>query len=795
VAELVTFAGLSPTGRKIPGPAADLVEIADARGLKHLAWVAHDAYRGHPALLADLQLGWMERPEVTGVARLSHHAPEQSAFVYATGTCFTVAEIVKIYAEEESGAGVKAGLELCYLVGEALSDAVESGAELGVYSHGNINPWTLAIKPDGQPVILAFGLPQVELKVWLEDARRIPKEDSFRYAPPERLEGSNEDVASDLFALSLVALELMVGRPVYDGLLDDIRQQAARGEGMRRLYQWREKLPSNVREVLGRALKPDPDTRYRRPLDFVYAVHDLLGSIDVEGPSLLEVMAKVRAVTKRGKGPIQGGRTGALSPEELRELAADLEEVEQQELPPPRRPRPEPEPDPNAPSDVAPDAPRWRTRAKAEPPPPPPPPESQNARDRLKQRLRSSTGATAEPENPRERLLRRLQPTDDAADAQRRRLRRAVGEDGPRPRRRSTAPGEASQSIELGDPLGFDAADDHTDVALAPVALPDAPPQPSRVTAALGADSRPSRSPEFVRSEAEPSPTEEVEAETTIAPLASSGGAAALLQRLRSSTGEVRPRRRARRSPDDLDGDAPTTMEAPPPEVAALPGPPPLSPRPALTPSPTLAPPTAEVARPVVGQVEREVPAPATAVPASATPDATLAETPPARPPRTNAPRATPLPPITREVVRPIAPWTVRVAGAPPFQLERRADETVAGLVRRAVVEAGLVEVDLSGRVVGWWRAVDPSLPGGVLELIRTPEATQRASIGLPGGGSIELVVPLSVPSGWVAGHLVRWLGLDGAHTWEVDGRRVDVDQPLGDAWTPSSSLALRPLV
>ncbi|MEQ1572543.1 MAG: hypothetical protein ABMA64_43385, partial [Myxococcota bacterium] len=306
---------MTMTGRRVAAPALDLVELVAGNGLKHLALVYHDRWKGHPLLSAELQerIGFMEQPPSSAIARLVSHEPETGTFVYPSGTVWTVGEVVKTFADGGAAAGVKAGLELCYLVGEALVDAVDAAPR--VARHGNVNPWTLALKGDGQPVVLGYGLPQVELAAWCEDTRVPLVEDSLRYAPPERLEAGGEDVSADLFSLALVALEVMVGRPVYDGVLADVKQQATRGEGMRRLYQWREKLPQNVREVLGRALKPDPDTRWPNGLEFVYAVHDLLGSIDVEGPSLTEVMAKIRASQKRGRA-LKGGQTALLSPEE-----------------------------------------------------------------------------------------------------------------------------------------------------------------------------------------------------------------------------------------------------------------------------------------------------------------------------------------------------------------------------------------------------------------------------------------------------------------------------------------------
>ena len=78
---------------------------------------------------------------------------------------------------------------------------------------------------------------------------------------PERIEQGPEDVSSDLFGLALIGFESMTGRPVYDGLVNDIRQPAARGEG-HGAFWFRDKLPDVVRECLTVALRRDVADRY-----------------------------------------------------------------------------------------------------------------------------------------------------------------------------------------------------------------------------------------------------------------------------------------------------------------------------------------------------------------------------------------------------------------------------------------------------------------------------------------------------------------------------------------------------
>jgi hypothetical protein len=358
-----TIGGMPSTGRIVKGPASNLVELDSDKGLKHTAIVFDPRFHQHHSLNASLQeyLGFMEDPGVDGLLRLSHYEPQRGEFVYPSGTVWSVAEIVSMLANEGEAAGIRAGLEICYLGAEILQAAEEAGSEQGVYSHGSLTPWRVFIRPDGQIRIAGYSLPQIDVAVYKEDDSKKPEEDSLRYAPPERLRGEDEDISSDLLALTLIGLELMMSKPVYDGLMEDILAQAERGEGIRRLYQWRNKLPASVREVLGRALSPDFDARYRSSNDYVYEVHDVLTSMDAEGPSLAEIMKKIRAMTSRGKDAIQGGHTSMLTAEQMAELAADLDgEDDSSNLPPPKRPREdeaEEEVIEEEPEDE--DAPRW----------------------------------------------------------------------------------------------------------------------------------------------------------------------------------------------------------------------------------------------------------------------------------------------------------------------------------------------------------------------------------------------------------------------------------------------------
>ena len=320
-----SIAGLTATGRKLVGPAADLVELTAENGLRHTAVVFHPEYRDHNALNGALTVvrGYLESPMVTGMVELVEHAPEEGAFVYPTGQTWSVAEVIRTQADVGEPAGIRAGLELMYTAGQILVEAAEVGATEGVYSHGGLTPWRIMLKKDGQVLIIGYALPQAEILQFHEDDRRVPREDSFRYCPPERIEAAAEDFSSDLFALSLIAFEVMTGKPVYDGLVNDIRQQAARGEGSRRLFRFKDVLPASVRDLLGRCLKPDMEDRFDDGDEFLEAVGRVLSSNDATGPSLMDVMGRISATTKRTGAALQGGKTQMLSKDELVRMLDD----------------------------------------------------------------------------------------------------------------------------------------------------------------------------------------------------------------------------------------------------------------------------------------------------------------------------------------------------------------------------------------------------------------------------------------------------------------------------------------
>jgi hypothetical protein len=311
---------MTPTGRVMIGPASDLIETEDSDGLKHTSIVFHEEWRQHPAITDALGVirGFLESPMVTGLVELIGHDAATGSFLYPTGAVWSVAELIRMLSDRGERGGIRAGLELMYTAGQILVEGAEAGEAQGVYSHGGLTPRRIMVKSDGQVMVVGYGLPQVEILQFHVNPNPLPREDSFRYCPPERMEARPEDLSSDLFGLCLIAFELMTGKPVYDGLVKDIRQQAARGEGSRRLFRFREVLPEPVRHVLTKVLRPDQEARYVGGEDFLEDIHTLLSDRGVPGPSLMNLMSELQSEQRRVGESVQAGSTQMVDADQIK---------------------------------------------------------------------------------------------------------------------------------------------------------------------------------------------------------------------------------------------------------------------------------------------------------------------------------------------------------------------------------------------------------------------------------------------------------------------------------------------
>lgn len=304
------FGGWVPSGRKTVAPDSELIELENPDGDVQHAIVFPEQWHHHERLTTDVQLveTFMAFPMVEGLSCLSRAPTGSGIFQYDTGHVVPLGEVIRHYRDRRKKVGVGPTIELLRACGSMLAEAAQNGPMHGIYSHNGLTPWRVVLGPDGTPQIIGYGLPQMDIVAMREDADAPVREVSFHYCPPERLTSGYEDISSDIYALALMAFELITGEPLLKGKPSELKGSVALGEGLGLMKKAKD-VPKALRDILVRAMAFDPIGRYDSAEEFVEAIAALPASLS-KG-SLAEVAEEVWKGTKRGAVLARSGAKAA----------------------------------------------------------------------------------------------------------------------------------------------------------------------------------------------------------------------------------------------------------------------------------------------------------------------------------------------------------------------------------------------------------------------------------------------------------------------------------------------------
>jgi len=283
---------LVPSGRRVAGPTADLVELHQG-GDVWLALCHHPEFQRPDVVQQVLDDGqaFLEDPAVEGILELDAWDQGGHRLVYPTQRVWTLAELLAGARTAGKPLGLRAGLELAYVGGLLLQEGAEAGDDRGAPLHGDPSPWRIVFDDDGDTHLLGWGFPPLALYRLDEDPDLDVPIDLPRYLAPERLAGDEEDLSTDLFELGLCVVEVITGTPVYAGHADEVLSEARRADVERRVYHFRDQIPESVRHFLGRVLDPYRDARHDDVEDYLAEAHDLLyGPLTDDMPTLADAV-------------------------------------------------------------------------------------------------------------------------------------------------------------------------------------------------------------------------------------------------------------------------------------------------------------------------------------------------------------------------------------------------------------------------------------------------------------------------------------------------------------------------
>ena len=153
---------------------------------------------------------------------------------------------------------------------ERIARALHSAHMAGVI-HRDVKPQNILISPGGDPVLVDFGLADVE------DSNDLTKTGDLigtpAYMAPEQLAGKATDRRSDVYSLAVTLYESLSGRRPFEGSKDEREHGPA---GLYRAVTSRQmpdprnlngSIPSDLVTVLAKALDPEPARRYATAFD------------------------------------------------------------------------------------------------------------------------------------------------------------------------------------------------------------------------------------------------------------------------------------------------------------------------------------------------------------------------------------------------------------------------------------------------------------------------------------------------------------------------------------------------
>ncbi|MCH9689019.1 MAG: protein kinase [Deltaproteobacteria bacterium] len=170
----------------------------------------------------------------------------------------------------------------------------ETGRKLGIV-HRDISPPNILISWNGEVKLTDFGLAKASTQLESTDPGVV--KGKFSYLSPEAASGLEVDARADIFAVGILAFELLTGRRLFLGESDYDTVQLVRGAEVPSIGDINPEVTPELEKILLRALTKDPDDRYQTASEFA---DDLLAflfsrSLKVSSRDLADFLSPLRS--------------------------------------------------------------------------------------------------------------------------------------------------------------------------------------------------------------------------------------------------------------------------------------------------------------------------------------------------------------------------------------------------------------------------------------------------------------------------------------------------------------------
>ncbi len=260
-------------------------QLEELLGEGAFAWVyrATDADLGRAVALKVLKPAWLNdaqalsrfKQEARTMANLHH---PNIAVIYEVGEADGQVYLAQFLVDGESLAarlrrGGLAWAEMLRIL-QPVAAALDYAHSQGVI-HRDIKPPNILLAKNGQPYLGDFGLVRAAEGSASLSASAGGLIGTPAYMAPEQWEGQPATPATDVYALSCVAVEMLTGRMLFDGSTPAVVMKQHLIEGPRLPEQWPAGIPAETTAVLQRGLTEKPGERIQSADELVTALAGL----------------------------------------------------------------------------------------------------------------------------------------------------------------------------------------------------------------------------------------------------------------------------------------------------------------------------------------------------------------------------------------------------------------------------------------------------------------------------------------------------------------------------------------
>ncbi len=169
----------------------------------------------------------------------------------------------------------------------------ETGRLLGIV-HRDISPPNILMSWNGEVKLTDFGLAKASTQLESTDPGVV--KGKFSYLSPEAASGLEVDARADIFAVGILAYEMLTGRRLFLGETDYQTVQLVRAAEVPSIREQNPEVTPELEGIIRRALARDPEHRYQAANELA---DDLLGflfsrSLKVSARDLTETIADLR---------------------------------------------------------------------------------------------------------------------------------------------------------------------------------------------------------------------------------------------------------------------------------------------------------------------------------------------------------------------------------------------------------------------------------------------------------------------------------------------------------------------